>query len=59
VTAAIDRLEAGDMPAAAVAVARELWPWPAALALLLCLAGFALQAGPPRLSLPFIGARAR
>ncbi|MDQ0472253.1 VWA domain-containing protein [Labrys wisconsinensis] len=59
VTAAIDRLEAGDMPAAAVTVARELWPWPAALALLLCLAGFALQAGMPRLSIVLIGGRTR
>lgn len=41
VTASIDALEPIAFPSAPVAAARELWPWPAALALLLCLAGFA------------------
>jgi Ca-activated chloride channel family protein len=41
VTAAIDALEPIAFPSAPVAAARELWPWPAALALLLSIAGFA------------------
>ncbi len=41
VAAAIDALEPIAFPSAPIAAARELWPWPAALSLLLCLAGFA------------------
>jgi Ca-activated chloride channel family protein len=42
VTAAIDTLEPTRIEGAPVAIARELWPYPAAMALLLCLAGFAM-----------------
>jgi len=49
VTAAIDALEPIAFPAAPVVAVRELWPWPAVAALLLCLAGFALGDGGARL----------
>lgn len=49
VTAAIDALEPIAFPAAPVVAVRELWPWPALAALLLCLAGFALGDGGARL----------
>ncbi|HSI42111.1 MAG TPA: VWA domain-containing protein [Xanthobacteraceae bacterium] len=39
VTAAIDAMEAGRMAGAPVSLARDLWPYPAVLALALCLAG--------------------
>lgn len=42
VTAAIDALEPTRIEGAPVAIARELWPYPAGMALLLCLAGFAM-----------------
>lgn len=41
VTAAIDQMETGQLAAPPVSIARELWPYPAAAALLLCIAGFA------------------
>jgi Ca-activated chloride channel family protein len=43
VTAAIERLEASRATAPPVSVARQLWPYPAAAALLACLAGFAAE----------------
>jgi Ca-activated chloride channel family protein len=49
VTAAIDALEPIAFPAAPVVAVHDLWPWPAAAALLLCLAGFALGDGGARL----------
>jgi len=43
VTASIEGLEASRAPAAPVAIARPLWPYPAAAALVLCLAAFAAE----------------
>lgn len=42
VTADIDALEPARMQGAPVVIARELWPYPAGMALFFCLAGFAM-----------------
>ncbi|MBH0239256.1 VWA domain-containing protein [Methylobrevis albus] len=42
VTATIDRLETERSVGAPVAIARDLWAWPAAASLMLCLVGFAI-----------------